>query len=90
MKTLILFLMFGFIFGCSEDQERSRFDAFTYDVYDKDSIDYPLFIDGGTKVVYQFGHLTADRGLKLYFDTIPYPAAGMKVDESVRRKISVE
>lgn len=34
----------------------------------------PILIDGGTKIVYQFGHMTPDKGLKLYYDTIPATA----------------
>lgn len=34
----------------------------------------PTLIDGGTKIVYQFGHMTPDKGLKLYYDTIPATA----------------
>ncbi|MBT1699040.1 hypothetical protein KK083_19250 [Fulvivirgaceae bacterium PWU4] len=34
----------------------------------------PIMIDGGTKIVYQFGHMTPDKGLKLYYDTIPATA----------------
>lgn len=90
MKSLIPFLMCGFIFGCAEDQKRSRLDVRTYEAHDQDSTVYPLFIDGGTRVVYQFGHLTADKGLKLYFDTIPYPPGGLKMDESVRTRLLAE
>jgi hypothetical protein len=39
-----------------------------------DTVEYPLLIDNGTKLVYQFGRMTADKGLKLYYDTIPYTA----------------
>jgi hypothetical protein len=34
----------------------------------------PMLIDGGKKIVYQFGHMTPDKGLKLYYDTIPATA----------------
>lgn len=49
---------------------------------------FPLLIDGGTKIVYQFGHMTPDKGLKLYYDTIPNPVSGLELDEEVRRKLS--
>jgi hypothetical protein len=39
-----------------------------------DTLEYPLLIENGTKLVYQFGRMTPDKGLKLYYDTIPYPA----------------
>lgn len=34
----------------------------------------PMLIDGGKKIVYQYGHMTPDKGLKLYYDTIPATA----------------
>ena len=34
----------------------------------------PMLIEGGKKIVYQFGHMTPDKGLKLYYDTIPATA----------------
>jgi hypothetical protein len=37
-----------------------------------DTIQFPMLIDGGTRIVYQFGRMTADKGLKLYYDTVPY------------------
>lgn len=51
---------------------------------------YPLIIDGWTKIVYQFGHMTPDKGLKLYYDTIPYPASGVELDEEMRIKLSAK
>lgn len=88
MKTLIVLLIICFISACRDDRNRGALNTLADD--GADTVSYPLFIDGGRKVVYQFGHLTADKGLKLYFDTIPYPAEGFKVDESVRKKLSVE
>jgi hypothetical protein len=44
------------------------------DISEADSTRYPLLIDGGKKMVYQFGRMTADKGLKLYLDTVAYPA----------------
>lgn len=55
---------------------------------DADTIALPSLIDNGTKLVYQFGHMTPDKGLKLYYDTMPYPAKGLTIDESVRRQLS--
>ena len=60
------------------------------DNYITDTTSFPLFIDGGARIVYQRGHMTPDRGLKLYFDTIPNPKGGFRLEESVRRKISRE
>jgi len=49
-----------------------------------DSTEYPLLIDGGNKVVYQFGKMTADKGLKLYLDTITFAEAELHLRDSLR------
>ena len=88
MKRFILVLTFCFLLsGCRYDQSRHTLNNFAFDYSDTDTISYPLMIDGGSKVVYQFGHMTADKGLKLYLDTIPIPKGGVLVDESVRRRL---
>lgn len=52
-----------------------------------DTTSYPLMIDGGTRIVYQFGHMTPDKGLKLYLDTIANPK-GFMMDETLRRRLN--
>jgi hypothetical protein len=37
-----------------------------------DSLQFPILIEGGTKVVYQVGRMTPDKGLKFYLDTADY------------------
>lgn len=90
MKRLISFLILGFLIqGCWND--RSRQAANRGDTSDAmDTTTYPLVINGGTKIVYQFGYLTPDKGLKLYLDTISNPVGGLKLDDSVRIRISAE
>ena len=56
------------------------------DIEDK----YPLLIEDGTKLVYQFGHLTADKGLKLYYDTMLYPAEGLRLPDYIKLQLSVQ
>ena len=87
MKRFIPVLTLCFLLsGCRYDQSRHTLNNFAFEYGDKaDTISYPLMIDGGSKVVYQFGHMTADKGLKLYLDTIPTPKGGVLVDESVRQ-----
>jgi hypothetical protein len=92
MRRLVRFLIFCFVIpGCRDDQNKNTMTRVADDHYEKiDTASFPLIIEGGTKIVYQYGHLTADKGLKLYFDTIPYPAGGLRLDDSVRRKLSVK
>lgn len=86
---MILFAMVGFICGCKEEQNRVVMNAFREE-NGNDSTSYPLLIDDGKKVVYQFGKMTADKGLKVYLDTIPYPAEGWKIDDSLREALLTE
>jgi hypothetical protein len=74
MKKLISLLTCLLILaGCTNRDATDRIA--TYDPYQKaDTSEYPILIDGGTKIVYQFGRMTADKGLKLYYDTIPNTA----------------
>jgi hypothetical protein len=92
MKRLILLLVLGLVIpGCRNDQSEQVMDRFSGEVRQAaDTTSYPLIVDGGTKIIYQFGHMTADKGLKLYLDTIPHPTQGLKLDESVRTQLSAE
>lgn len=89
MKTLLVVLIICFIIpGCGNDQSRHVMN--TLDNIDAiDRTGYPVFIEGGSKLIYQFGHLTSDKGLKLYYDTIPHPSEGLILDDSLRRELSV-
>jgi hypothetical protein len=33
--------------------------------------------------------MTADKGLKLYYDTMPYPAGGLHLPDSIKSQLSV-
>jgi hypothetical protein len=90
MKRLIVVLAFcSLLSGCRYDQSQHTLSKFAFEYGDKeDTTSYPLMIEGGSKVVYQFGHMTPDKGLKLYFDTIATPTGGVLVDEAVRRQLS--
>lgn len=91
MKRLIPLLILCFVIpGCRNDQRHHAMDLADDAGRMTDTTSYPLIIDGGTKIIYQFGHLTADKGLKLYFDTIPHPTGGLKLDEFVRTQLSTE
>ena len=90
MKKLIIVLAIGgLITGCRQGENRAAMQTLP-DRDENDSIQYPLLIDDGKRVVYQFGKMTADKGLKIYSDTMPYPAGGWKMDESLRQKLSAE
>jgi hypothetical protein len=84
MKRFIPLLLFYFLLpACRNEQSRyvlSTLDDFTSE---SDTTFYPLFIEGGTKVVYQRGYMTPDKGLKLHVDTMPVPAGGLKLDHSL-------
>ena len=90
MKSLVPFLILCLVVpGCRNDQSRHVMNNLAGNTVEMaDTTSFPLTIDGGKKIVYQFGHMTPDKGLKLYFDTIPNPAGGMRLDDSVRRKLA--
>ena len=89
MKRLILFLILGFaVAGCWNDQSRNVLNSFADEGDHADTPSFPLVIDGSTKIVYQRGHMTRDKGLKLYYDTIPYPSGGLHLPDSVLQKLS--
>jgi hypothetical protein len=73
MKKYIL-LSFLALSGCTSESRQEKIDALAYENSNNKEVQkkYPMLIDSGTKIVYQFGRMTADKGLKLYLDTIPY------------------
>lgn len=88
MKSLISLLIFcSVVAGCRNNQ--SKHAPIAYHAYEADTTTYPKIIDGGTKIVYQFGHMTADKGLKLYYDTIAHPPTGFRLDDSIRRRLTL-
>lgn len=89
MKVLFHFLLTCLIIsGCRNDRSQYVLNSLDEIHEAMDTTHYPLIIEGGTRIVYQTGHMSPDKGLKLYFDTIPYPAQGWSLDESVRRQLS--
>ena len=90
MRSLVpLLILCLAVPGCRNDQSRHVMNNLAHNTGETgDTTSFPLIIDGGMKVVYRFGHLTPDKGLKLYFDTIPNPAGGMLLDDSMRRKLA--
>lgn len=90
MKRIIPFLILFFFLmpGCRNDQSRQASMGLADDQID--TTFYPLFIDGGAKLVFQVGHLTPDKGLKLYYDTIYYPTKGLMLDDSLRHRLSTQ
>lgn len=91
MRPLFHLWMICFLIsGCRNDQSQYVLNRLADAHAHMDTTHYPLIIEGGTKIVYQTGHMTPDKGLKLYFDTIPYPPQGWSLDESVRRKLSAK
>jgi hypothetical protein len=88
MKSTITVLLFCFfLLGCDYDQR----PEVTNSIADKKiETDFPLLIEDGSKLVYQFGHLTADKGLKLYYDTMLYQAGGLRLPDSIKLRLSVQ
>jgi hypothetical protein len=75
--------------GCrNEDSRQALSKAGEYAIEQTDTNSYPMLIDGGSRIVYQFGHMTPDKGLKLYLDTIANPKGGLLQDETLRRRLS--
>lgn len=87
MKSILCLVVCFFLSGC-RDNNQPRHTPNSLQEISEAERSYPLLVDSGTKIVYQFGHMTPDKGLKLYYDTIPNPVGGLTMDESVRRKLS--
>ena len=89
MKSFILLLIVCLLHSRCRNEHNQRV-VVAHDGYDKpDTTCYPQLIEGGKRIVYQFGHLTPDKGLKLYLDTIAY-GPGSHLDDSVRQRLSLE
>lgn len=71
-----------------EDSRQVLGKAEEYPFERTDTNSYPMLIDNGSRVVYQFGYMTPDKGLKLYPDTIATPKGGLLQDETLRRRLS--
>lgn len=71
MKKLISWLLACMLIfaGCTRREAIERIA--NDDSRQRDTVGSPMLIDGGKKIVYQYGRMTADKGLKLYYDTIP-------------------
>lgn len=72
-KPVFLLACMLILAGCTN---RDALDRIAENDFNRgaDTVKYPVLIEGGTKIVYQFGRMTADKGLKLYYDTIPNTA----------------
>lgn len=92
MKRLILLLLCCIVVqACRDEQDRQALNSVYDDAFDSiDTTSYPLFIEGGSKIVYPVGYMTPDKGLKIYLDTIPNPAGGLRLDGAVRSQLEVE
>ena len=89
MKRLIPIFILCFIFsGCRQDTNHHAMRWLGDDGIDaNDTTSYPLLIEGGSKIIYQFGHMTPDKGLKLYLDTIPSAAPPVQWDQGIRKRL---
>ena len=88
MNKLIAWMLVCFVlWGCGNNDNSRRALNSIREEGEADTA-LPLLIDGGTKIVYQFGHMTPDKGLKLYYDTIPNPQGELAIDDSLRKKLT--
>jgi hypothetical protein len=88
MKNIPTFLFICFLgSGCDNNQRKEAISNIASEEMNKN---YPLLIEGGTMVVYQFGHMTADQGLKLCCDTMPYPPGGLHLPDSIKLRLSIK
>ena len=89
MRLICVSVLCLLVTGCWNEDSRQALTKAGGDAYEQpDTTFYPQVIDGGTRIVYQFGHMTPDKGLKLYLDTIANPKGGILQDETLRRRLS--
>lgn len=81
--------MLFFISGCWNEGSHEVISRLADHSVEPDTTSYPLFIEGRKRMVYQFGHMTADKGLKLSIDTISSPEQTLIVADAMRQ-ISTE
>lgn len=85
MKKLLKLLVIScLVFGCRKGEDSLSYKEYAESGSVKDTTTYPLFIDGRTKVVYKFGRMTADKGLKHYLDTVSYDVWVSKKDSLLK------
>jgi hypothetical protein len=71
------------LFGCAKDPGTAE-RVEVARVGSIDSIQFPILIEGGTKIVYQIGHMTPDKGLKLFLDTVEYSPGNNVLSDSLK------
>ena len=84
MRNLVLVLICCFLVsGCGNEPDQNSI-AVIAEADSQKATSYPLLIDDGKKVVYQFGRMTSNKGLKLYLDTISHTAGESKILELLK------
>lgn len=89
MKQLLPLLFIFLIPGCRNERSHEVISRLAEHSTETDTASYPLFIDGRRRMVYQFGHISADKGLKLAIDTTSTPEETLLVVDALRQ-LSVE
>ena len=80
MKGLILIFVSVSILGCQRQPDK--------DITTKvDSVEYPLLIDSGKKMVLKQGRMTADKGWVVCFDTITFTKGQLYRKDSIRHPL---
>jgi hypothetical protein len=74
--TVISLILLLSVIACRDDRPREI-------SYAEEEEEFPIVIEGGTKVVYQVGKMTP-RGLKFYLDTVDTRGRIIQLPDSVR------
>jgi hypothetical protein len=78
---LVVLLIFSLLIACKENRPPEISYAMGADSLL--SLDFPVLIEGGNKVVYKIGKMTP-RGMRFYLDTIENKESRMILRDSVR------
>jgi hypothetical protein len=90
IRLIVLIIAGTAMFRCGGNPSERVLNNMGYQSIDADTTTYPMLINDSAAIIYQFGHMTADKGLKLYYDTMAYSPEGFRIDDSIRKKLSLQ
>jgi len=73
--------------SCVNNGSERVLNALEFSEFEHDTLTYPLIINDSAAIVYQVGHMTADKGLKLYRDTMRYSPRNFRLSDSVKGRL---
>ncbi len=73
--------------SCAYNRSERVLNALEFRELEHDTLTYPVIINDSAAIVYQVGHMTADKGLKLYCDTMRYSSRNFRLSDSVRGRL---